>query len=207
MTISRLQAPILALAAACLLAGCIGGAYRYQMLDTEALRSRAETQTQGPIRVSAAVPGREETASIYGIDLYDQGIQPVWLEIANSGDALARYAPVSTDREYFAPLEVAYMNRGGYSDDARESMNTRFRRLAMPRYIDPGETRSGFVLTHADPGAKAFNVDVFSAGELRDFTFLLRVPGFKPDYARLDLPSMYTDEEIVDYEADALQEP
>jgi hypothetical protein len=75
----------------------------------------------------------------------------------------------------------------------------------MPRYIDPGETRSGFVFTHADSGAKGFNVDVFSGGKSHNFTFLLRVPGFEPDYARLNLREMYGDD-IPDYDRQALRE-
>lgn len=187
------------------LAGCGGRAYVYEPVDSGTFLSRAEHESEGPINIAAAVPGREETERIFGIDLYDQGIQPVWLQVENTGDTLARYAPVSTDPEYFAPLEVAYMNRRGYSDDARKAMNVRFHTLAMPRYIDPGETRSGFVFTHADFGAKGFNVDVFSAGESYNFTYLLRVPGFEPDYARLNLREMYSDE-MADLDENGLRE-
>jgi hypothetical protein len=183
----RLRLLFIVLAFSSGLAGCGGKAYVYEPIDSGRFLSAAERQSDGPIQVSAAVPGREETERLFGIDLYDQGIQPVWLQVENSADVLARYAPVSTDPEYFAPLEVAYMNRRGYSKESREVMNERFHNLAMPRYIAAGETRSGFVFTHADPGAKGFNVDVFGGGESRNFTFLLRVPGFEPDYARLNL--------------------
>lgn len=187
------------------LAGCGGKAYVYEPVDSGRFLTAAERREDGPIRVSVAVPGREESERIFGIDLYDQGIQPVWLQVENSGDRLARYAPVSTDPEYFAPLEVAYKNRRGYSDAARKDMNVRFHTLAMPRYIGPGETHSGFVFTHADFGAKGFNVDVFSGGESFSFTYLLRVPGFEPDYARLNLREMYSDE-MADLDEDGLRE-
>ena len=194
-----------ALAFAAGLPGCGGKAYIYEPVDSGTFLSRAERESDGPIHIATAVPGREETERIFGLDLYDQGIQPVWLQVENSGDTVARYAPVSTDPEYFAPLEVAYMNRRGYSKETRAAMDERFHNLAMPRYIAPGETRSGFVFTHADPGAKGFNVDVFSAGESHNFTFLLRVPGFEPDYARLNLREMYSDE-MVDLDEAALHE-
>jgi hypothetical protein len=196
---------ILALAAG--VAACGGKSYLYEPADPDSLLAAAETQSKGPIRVAAAVPGREDTERIFGIDLYEQGIQPVWLQIENTSDTFFRYALVSTDADYFAPLEIAYMNRRGYSDEAREAMNERFHDLAMPRPIMPGETRSGFVFTHAAWGAKGFNVDVFGPRESHSFTFLLRVPGFEPDYARIDLQSVYADEEVIDYETDALQEP
>jgi len=202
----RLRLLFIVLAFSSGLAGCGGKAYVYEPIDSGRFLSAAERQSDGPIQVSAAVPGREETERLFGIDLYDQGIQPVWLQVENSADVLARYAPVSTDPEYFAPLEVAYMNRRGYSKESREVMNERFHNLAMPRYIAAGETRSGFVFTHADPGAKGFNVDVFGGGESRNFTFLLRVPGFEPDYARLNLREMYADDSTPDYEGDALRD-
>ena len=200
---SRLVLATLALSA--VLAGCGGRAYLHEPLDPDTLLARAERQSDGPIGIATAVPGREETERIFGIDLYDQGIQPVWLQIVNGGDTLARYAPVSTDPEYFSPLEVSYMNRRGYSKEARAAMDERFHDLSMPRYVDPGETRSGFVFTHLDPGAKGFNVDVFSGGESYNFTFLLRVPGFEPDYAKLNLREMLSDE-MVDLDEDALLE-
>jgi hypothetical protein len=202
----RLNLVLVVLVLVASLAGCGGKAYLYEPVDSGTFLARAERESDGPIHIATAVPGREETERIFGIDLYDQGIQPVWLQVENAGDTLARYALVSTDPEYFSPLEVSYMNRRGYSKDARAAMDERFHNLAMPRYIDPGETQSGFVLTHADWGAKGFNVDVFSGGESYNFTFLLRVPGFEPDYARIDLKSLYADDDILDYEADALQE-
>jgi len=50
--------------------GCDGRAYVYDPVDQPGLRERAETKTAQPIRVSASVPGREETRSILGIDLH-----------------------------------------------------------------------------------------------------------------------------------------
>ena len=201
----RLKCVFAVLALAAGLAACGGRAYLYEPVDSGTFLARAERESDGPIHIATAVPGREETRRIFGIDLYDQGIQPVWLQIENAGDTLARYAPVSTDPEYFSPLEVSYINRRGYSDEARKAMDKRFYNLAMPRYINPGETRSGFVFTHADTGAKGFNVDVHGGGESRSFTFLLRVPGFEPDYARLNLRELYADD-VPDYERDALRQ-
>ena len=186
------------------LSGCGGKHYVYEPVERGQFFAAAEEQAEGPVRVSTAVPGREDTKRIFGIDLYDQGIQPVWVQVENGGESIARYAPVSTDPEYFAPLEVSYMNRRGYSKEARAEMDRRFHNLAMPRYIAPGETRAGFVFTHLDPGAKGFNIDVFSGGESYDFTFLLRVPGFEPDYARLNLREIYGGD-VPDHDEDAFR--
>ena len=185
-------------------AACGGRAYVYDAVDQPSLRDRAETKTEASIRVSATVPGRDETKSVFGIDLYAQGIQPVWLEIQNSDSALVRYAVVSTDADYFSPLEVAYKNKGGYSGDGRSDMEKRFNQLAMPRYVDPGETRSGFVFTHADDGAKGFNVDVMGTNVMARFTFLLRVPDFTPDYANFDAASIYAADEVVSFNSEQI---
>ena len=61
------------------------------------------------------------------------------------------------------------------------------------------------MFTHLETGTKGFNVDVFSGGESYNFTFLLRVPGFEPDYARLNLREMYADE-MADLDEAALWE-
>ena len=205
MTKSRSTLFVTVLACSVLMAGCGGRAFIYEPLDGAGLRDRAETQSAGTVNVSAAVPGREETQTIFGIPLYEQGIQPVWLEVKNAGPERVRYMPVGTDRFYFSPLEVAYTNRGGYTDEARVEMEKLFHGLSMPRYVEPGETRSGFVFTHADHGAKGFNVDLIGSGELVSFTFLLRVPGFTPDYANIDFDTIYAPEDVTTYSQDDLQ--
>ena len=141
-----------------LFAGCATRPFVYETDDLSSLRERAETQTEGHITVSAAVAGRDEARKIFGVDLYDDGVQPVWIEIHNAGAAPARYAPVSTDRFYYSPLEVSYKNRGGYTTEARQSMDERFNDLAMTRYVDAGETASGFVFTHSRKGLSLIHI-------------------------------------------------
>ena len=201
---STFHAVLGALLCSALLSGCGGKAYQHGDPAAMDFRARAEAQSDGAIHVSAAVLGVDETHHLFGLDLYEQGIQPVWLKIENRGEKHARYALVSTDPFYFSPLEVAYKNRGGYSDEARAAMERHFDNVAMPRHIDPGETREGFVFTHADRGAKGFNVDVFSGGEAHGFMFLLRVPGFAPDYANIDFETIYEDHEFTVYHDDEL---
>ncbi len=202
----NLRSYALLLGISVLCTACGGRVYVYEPVASTEIDTRLESQSDKTVRVSAVVPGREETEAIFGIALYDQGIQPVWLEIENTGSEYVRYAMVSTDPEYFSPLEVAYKNRSGYSDAARIEMEQRFHGLAMPRYIPPGETRSGFVYTHADHGAKGINVDLFSDDESFHFTFLLRVPGFVPDYANIDFESIYSSDQLVGVSEEDLHE-
>ena len=73
-------------------------------------------------------------------------------------------------------------------------MNHYFYDMGMPRRIPPGESRSGFVFTHARPGTKAFNVDLFGASRDNDvsFTFFIDVPGFAPDHSEVYFDELYS---------------
>ena len=184
------------------ISACSTTPYQYQPLESFPVTDRAVTQHEGSVRVSASVPGKEEAEAIFGIPLYKRRIQPVWLEIENGSDQRVRFAPMSVDKNYFSPLEVAYMHKEGYSKEARSQMDHRFHDTSMPRQILPGETVSGFVFTHADPGTKAFNVDVFGAGNTQayHFTFFIDVPGFVADHAEVDFKGLYAEEEIKDFD-------
>jgi len=180
------------------LAACSTASYKPDLLEPATLRARAETQTFDLMSVSAAVPGAEETRAIFGVPLYDKGIQPVWLEIKNNGPNRVRFAPVSLDRDYFSALEVSYMSRKGFSKAARAEMDRRFHGLSMGRNIEPGETQSGFVFTHLSPGTKSFNVDLFGGSDKRNFSFFVDVPGFVPDHANVNFASLYQESEKQD---------
>jgi hypothetical protein len=44
---------------------------------------QVRTQTDGKVRISAAVLGAEESRKVFGVPLYDSGVQPVWVSIEN----------------------------------------------------------------------------------------------------------------------------
>ncbi len=190
---------VLLVAAVGLLVGCATRPYSFVPMEEVGFRERAQTQREGTLRVTAAVPDREESKRLFGIDVYERGIQPVWLEVENRGRERVRFAPVGTDPVYFSPLEVAYMHRKLFSKQGHRDMEKRFHEIAMPRQIWPGEAGSGFVFTHVEAGTKAFNVDLFSSGgQDSGFTFFIEVPGFLPDHAEVDFPGLYAPNEIRD---------
>jgi hypothetical protein len=157
------------------------------------------------VHLTAAVPSAEETEELFGLGLYAQGIQPVWLSARNVSDRNIRIALRSVDEEYFSPLEVAWLNHGGHSKEDKNAMDRWFYENQMPRYVAPGTTGSGFVFTHLTKGSKGFNVDVNRATETYHFTFLLPIPGYRPDYMDVNFNELYSESEIVDLDVDGLR--
>jgi len=178
------------------LASCSTAPYKPAPLNVDSLRQGAEVKVFEPLTVKAAVPGAEESESLFGVSLYDNGVQPVWLEITNGGDENIRFAMVSVDPDYFSPLEVSYTLRKGFSKEAQAAMDKRFHNSGITRFIEPGETVSGFVFTHLSPGTKSFNVDLFGVETMQNFAFFIQVPGFKPDHAEVDFKQLYSQDEI-----------
>jgi len=179
---------------------CATRSYHHESTNSFPIRERAITQSEDDISISASVPDAGEAKAIFGVPVYKRGIQPVWLEIVNNSPDRIRFAPTGVDPIYFSPLEVSYMHRKGFSKEARAQMDRRFHDSAMPRQIPAGETRSGYVFTHASPGTKSFNIDVYSAGTDYSLAFFLTVPGFIPDHAAIDFETLSRPEEIHEYE-------
>jgi len=187
-----------------LLGACGGRSLIVPPFDLSEVESRAAIQSEGLVTVRATVLSPGEAEEMYGIDLYAGGVQPVWIEVQNAGSEMLRFAPVGTDREYFSPLEVAYVNRSGLNEESRKAMNRRFYASAMQRDVDAGASISGIVLTHAEPGTKGFNVDLFGSEVSFRFTFFLTAPGFTPDYKGVDFKSLYEPSDARNVREDAL---
>lgn len=186
-------------------AGCAGQPYKPTEIASAQFLERGVAQTQEPLRVTAAVPDAQETEAFFGLPLYDQGIQPIWLEVENRGPKPVRVAIWSIDPDYYSPLEVAWMNRGGYDDEGQATMERWFYENAMDRRIPPGETRSGFVYTALITGTKGFNVDVYANDRDFHFTFFIPIPGFTADYMEVDFQSLYQEAEIQMLDANGLR--
>ncbi|MFW2404824.1 MAG: hypothetical protein ACN4GT_08655 [Gammaproteobacteria bacterium] len=188
-------------------AGCATRMYAPADVASATFMDREMTQEAAAVRVTVAVPDAGETEALFGLPLYDQGVQPVWIEVENTGSDLLRLLVWSVDPDYYSPLEVAWMNRGGYSKEGKAAMERWFYEHSVERRIPPGETRAGFVYTHFKPGTKGFNVDVISAAlESHSFTFFVPMPGFTADYMAVDFQGMYADDELVALDDDGLRD-
>lgn len=173
------------------LAACATRPYSGVDVGTASFLERGITQQQQDLVITAAVPDAEETEQLTGLDLYEQGIQPVWIKVENRGDERARAVLWSIDKEYFSPIEVAYMNRKKFSAEGYEDMQRWFYENGLPRFIPPGKTRSGLVFTHLRPGTKGFNLTVIQDRETHDFTFFVPLPGFVADFMEVDFANLY----------------
>ena len=183
-----------------LISGC-ASSFNPRPMDAVDFKQRAQTSSEGDVRVTAAVLSAAECEAKFGSNLYQRNIQPVWLEIENKSDEPAWFLPLGLDRAYFTPLESAYLNRFAFRRADHDEVDAYFFDLGMRNYIAPGGTISGFVYTNLDEGTKAFNVDI--AGEdqiVRTFTFFIPVPGIRVDHQKVDWENLYPENEIVDYE-------
>jgi hypothetical protein len=162
---------------------------------------RKQTQEQEGVRVSAAVPSADETARLFGVNLYKRGVQPVWIEVVNNREETLEFLPLSMDANYFTPVEAATMHR---RTQQRDDMQAFFLANGMPRRIEAGASKSGFVFTHLDEGTKSFNIDIVGDDKGWYFTFFIEVPGLRIDHHRVDFDGMYSEQEIRDLDRASL---
>ena len=178
-----------------LLAGC-ASSFDFKPVESSPFLERAVTQVDDGVRVTAAVPDKEETRELFGLSLYRKRVQPVWIEIENSTDQPVGFLPFSVDADYHTPLEIASLSR---SDSKRREAEQQLFRNSVNMWIAPGATRSGFIFTNADEGTKAFNVDLFSDERSWAFTFFIQVPGLAVDHYDVDFEAIYPEEEITHF--------
>jgi hypothetical protein len=178
------------------LTGC--ATFNPRTQEEHSFRARAETKSEGNIRVTAAVLSEDETKAYFDLDLYYRGIQPIWLEIENRNENRVWFPSVSVDPDYFAPLEVAYMNFATFAKNRNRQLAEFLYYQAIYGIIPPGTTNSGFVFTNLNLGTKFFNVDVVGENNrVWTFTFSIPVPGLRVSHQDVDWETLYTKDQIV----------
>ena len=185
-----------------LLVACTAPAPKTDLID---YRTRAESRVDGGIRVSAAVLSAQETENNLSLPLYQKGIQPIWIEVANEEDKPFVLMLLSIDPDYYAPSEVGWMFRGT-DRIGKDNIFDFFLERHVPIVIPPKSTVSGFVYTNLDPGAKAFAVELLGELEVRSFEFVQLVPGFEADFMLVDFHTLYPERELEDLELEELRE-
>lgn len=170
-------------------------------IDADQFRARATTKTTDNIRVSAMIPGEEESKSIFGVDLWQHDIQPFWLEIENGTDREFVLLPTGLDPEYFDPLEVAYL----YEDDLTENGHTELAEHIISvsfdsrRKILPGETVSGFLYVYQTHTSLMAEIDLLGSKWSRRISMLVPVESIDEPQERVRaLRRLYATDEIVE---------
>ena len=164
----------LLLAIALIADGCATSGSQPGTMEYKPYKKRAQTQAQGDLIVTVALPTATEAAGIYGADLAEKQIQPVWIEVRNDAAVPYWFLISGLDPNYFAASEAAHAFHATTADGADRALDERFDSLQFRNPVMPGATASGFVLTNLDEGVKVVDVDLIARGDARSFTFVGR---------------------------------
>jgi LssY C-terminus len=150
----------------------------------------AHTQRDEHVRVRVRVLSAEECVAVFGVPLYEVGVQPVWLSIENDDRVPYMLLDVTIDAQKFSPLEAAYRSHRWLSPARNRELDRRFLDQEMTRLIPPGAAVSGFVYTNLDLGAKEVQVLLIGPGREKRLTFLLVAPGLPTRFDEVDFTAL-----------------
>jgi len=174
-------------------------------LEPEGYLARAQSETHDGVTVTTSALSAAESAALFGVDLADDAIQPVWIEIENREDAAYWYMHRYTDPMYFSPAEVAFANRSWFAAEANQRMEAGFQQRSLQGYVPPLSTVAGFVYTRRDPGTKVVSVSLLGDDQVKVFDFILFTPDLAADHRRIDLASLYGQGEMREVDEVALR--
>ncbi len=168
---------------------------------------RLYTRTERDLHVTTAVPSAKEAEALFGVKLYKHNIQPVWIEIKNTGDDRLLLMPMGLDPAYYSAMETAYRSFGQQALDMllnRQAADMAFREHRITIIIEPHSTRSGYVFSRVDEGTKSFNIDVLGSDQPYTMSFFVPVPGLRIDHYEVDVQSIYDEDEMQDVDLTGL---
>ena len=200
------QGSLVALIMASAAAGC--ASFKPGGVAKAAFLERAQHREDSRLQVAVAVPSPDEAAEVFDRNLARKKMQPVWVRIENRGDSTAYFLPNLMDTDYYPPLEVAYRYHSACRPKRNAAMAAFFLTNAMPDRIPPRTTRSGFVFTHLDLGAKQVCVALSdSAGVWLEqrYTFVVNVPGLKTPWRDPTWADMTNGMQIVECDDERLR--
>ena len=157
---------------------------------------RAVTQEQNGVKVAVSVPTDEESKHFFGGPLSDCGVQAVWIKIENRSNAPLYYLPITTDPNYFSPLEAAQRLHRWFSSEVNDKIDANFEQQSIPTILAAHQSASGFVYTHRDSGLKLLNVGMLSRNGREHFRFIMPVEGTKYAVQNVNLEKVYAPGQI-----------
>jgi hypothetical protein len=187
-----------------LMAGCVSMGALEEGDPTDYMH-RLLTEIDGDVRVSTSALSPGEAKAAYGVPLAKFGIQPIWIEVENNSESTFWLMSIGLDPSFFTPTEAADIFSRGPGGGTDWELEQRFRSKAFRNPIVPGATVTGFILTNLDEGVKMVEIDLVASNELKTFSFLASIPGFRADYIekKLIIEEAYPEDEIINFTDDA----
>ena len=170
------------------------------------VHARAVSEEENGIRASAAVVGDQEAIQIFGIDLARKKIQAVWVAIENNSGPPVLLLPTAIDREYFAPLEVAYAYHRILATAANAALNEHLENLNFPirTLIRSGSQASGYIFTNWQKGMKVIDIDLLGDDFSQNFTLFAANPEETSGQAIVQrIETMFSADELQDLQSEA----
>jgi len=188
----------------------ISSAYKPQSIFEVPFRERAQSNFDDDVRVTAAVLSAEESRRIFGVNLAQKGIQPVWIRVENHDTRPYWLMYSGLDPNYFSPIEAAQVHHSLFTRSLNTKIEEHFRVLGFRNPIASGASVSGFVYANLEEGTKVVDIRLLrfntrGYGKTKFFTFFLPVPGIKADYQDVDFEKLYSSNEIVDLDEHQLR--
>ena len=181
--------------------------FQHKLPEALPFMERAQTKTDGEVRVTVAVPSAEESEQIFGFPLAARNIQPVWLEVENNSDRGFFLLHIAMDPDIYSSGEVAWKFQSSfYSKNSQKNIYNLFRDNEIEWYFKPGTTTAGFVYTNLKMGTKAVLVKLFGEKKVKEIAFFVEVPGLKADHHRLDPYTLYAEKDMIDLDDDSLRQ-
>ena len=172
--------------------------------DDSVLRARAKSEVVQDVELSAAVLGSDDSVRMFGVEVNESGVQPVWIEVKNNTQQVLWLLRAGTDPDLFSPLEVAWSFHASFAGEANSKLDEHFDNTSFQNPIAPGATRSGIVFTNPHDQTRLLSVDILGQGKVFPFTLFLEVPDHQSDEstARRTRLLERIDEDAEDYRRD-----
>ena len=146
--------------------------FQHKLPEALPFMERAQTKTDGEVRITVAVPSAEESKEIFGFPLAGKNIQPVWLEVENNSDTAFFLYHLPMDPDFYSSGEVAWKFQSSlYSNNSQKNIYNLFRDNEIDWFFKPGTTNAGFVYTNMKMGTKAVLVRLFAEKKVKEICF------------------------------------
>jgi len=175
--------------------------------DESGLRSRAVSEEVKGVRLSASILSREDSKRMFGVDINQKEVQPIWIEVENGTDQALWFLRYGTDPNIFSPLEVAWSFHAAFSSKNNARLDDYFDSLSFQNPIAPGSTQDGIIFTNPHQEVRLLNVDMLGQGEIFPFSLFLDIPDDVDNKHAHELLTRNAEKAVKDYpDAESLRD-